>query len=111
MQTRYYRINVTKQAEEQIRGIVRYIAFVLENPDAALNLLEQFDFGMDSLKKFPQRAALTEGKWGTFGIRYLVVNNYLMYFIVEEKLLEVQIIAVVYGGREQNNFLTELIEK
>ncbi len=38
-----FEVRLTKQAEEQLRGIAWHIAVVLKNPDAAETLMDSFD--------------------------------------------------------------------
>ncbi len=94
-----------------MRDIARYIAIDLKNTDAAVHLLDLFDQTIQSLQEFPQRISLTdEDIWRNQGIHRAVIQNYLMYFWINEVSAEVQVIAVIYGKRSQRDALAETIQ-
>ena len=106
-----YRIKITSQAKLQIRDIAKYIALELQNPDAALKLIDLFEKAIQSLEQFPERYALVEEKiWRDRKVHYVVVNNYLVYFKVDTAKFEIYVIAVIYGGRNQQQALLEIVE-
>lgn len=110
MEIKRYRIHITPQAEQQVRNIIRYIAFDLQNPDAALHMLDLFDQTIQSLQEFPQRISLTnEDVWRDQGIRRAVIQSYLIYFWIDEVSSSVEIIAVIYGKRSQSRALAEIM--
>lgn len=104
-----YSVEVTLQASEQIREIVLYVAKELKNKDAALGLLDAFENAILSLEEFPERVALTqEEPWRSEGVHLLIVENYNVYFWIDDKT--VRVTAVVYQKREQRKQL-ELMRK
>ena len=104
-----YSVEVTLQASEQMREIVLYVAKELKNKDAALGLLDAFENAILSLEEFPERVALTqEEPWRSEGVHLLIVENYNVYFWIEDKT--VRVTAVVYQKREQRKQL-ELMRK
>lgn len=97
-----YTVLMTPQAEEQLQEIVRYIADTLQEPIAAIRLLDTLENEIDSLSIFPARAALTEEEpWRSYGIHKIPVKNYLIYFWIDETDKTVHITAVIYGKRDQ----------
>lgn len=104
-----YSVQVTKQAEAQMREIALYIAVQLQNPAAALALLDAFEKMLDSLREFPQRIALAgEEPWRSQGVHKAVIKNYLMYFWINEEEAVVKVTAVVYSGRSQRSALENM---
>jgi len=104
-----YIVKITSQAEEQIQEIVHYITHELQAPDAALHLLDTFDKIFSSLSHFPQRIALVDDEpWHTNGIHHLPVKNFFVYFWIDEDNMKVQIIAVIYGKRDQLRQLSQM---
>lgn len=104
-----YSVEVTLQASEQMREIVLYVAKELKNKDAALGLLDAFENAILSLEEFPERVALTqEEPWRSEGVHLLIVENYNVYFWIDDKT--VRVTAVVYQKREQRKQL-ELMRK
>lgn len=104
-----YTVLVTPQAEEQLQEIVRYIANTLQEPLAAIRLLDALENEIASLSIFPARAALTEEEpWRSYGIHKIPVKNYLIYFWIDETDKTVHITAVIYGKRDQRQQLKKM---
>ena len=104
-----YTIRVTAQAQEQLREIAHYIAYELQAPETALRMLETLETAMNTLSLFPSRIALTEEEpWRSRGVRRMPVKNYLVYFWIDEAAYIVQIMAVIYGRRDQAERLAEM---
>ncbi|MDD6193393.1 MAG: type II toxin-antitoxin system RelE/ParE family toxin [Lachnospiraceae bacterium] len=97
-----YEVKVTRQAQEQMAEIVDYITFELFAPDAAHNLLDKMENSIMALTEFPERNQLIdEEPWRTKGIRKIVVNNFLVYYWINNVEKKVHITAVIYSKREQ----------
>lgn len=97
-----YHVKVTPQAQEQMREIAHYIAFELQAPDTAMRMLATLEDAITSLSHYPGRIALTEEEpWHSYGVHKMPVKNYLVYFWIDETACKVQIMAVVYGKRDQ----------
>lgn len=104
-----YTVKITRQAQEQIREIVRYIRFMLQAPETAMKMLDTLQREIASLAQFPYRVPLTEEEpWHSQGIHKFSVKNYLIYFWVDEKTRTVQIIGVVYARKAQRHQLSNL---
>lgn len=104
-----YTVVVTPQAECQLREIVHHISKELLEPDTARALLDALEKAMASLNSLPQRAALVEEEpWHSQGIRKLLCRNFLIYFWADKMSFTVQILAVVYGRRDQLKMLRHL---
>ena len=114
-----YEVRVTRQALEQMKEIVHYISYDLMSPAAADNLLDRFKAEILKLSSLPKKYALieeepwrTEGssrgceepddkREETAGIRKMVVQNFLIYYWVDDDNSRVQVTAVIYGRRDQ----------
>ena len=106
---KHYQIHITRQAEEQMREIARYIAVELQNPDAAEGLLDALGESMQSLCVFPAKLPLVlEEPWRSEGIHRMSVKNFLFYFWIDEENERVQITGVVYEKRNQKKFLKKM---
>lgn len=58
---------------------------------------------------FPNRVSLTEEEpWHSQGIHKFSVKNYLVYFWVNETERKVQVTGVVYGRRDQREYLSNM---
>lgn len=104
-----YTVKITPQAQKQLEEITHYIAFTLQAPEAALDLLEKLEHEIASLSNFPSRIARTEEEpWHSLGIRKMPVKNYLVYLWIDEETRSVQVTAVVYGRRDQRRQLSQM---
>ena len=102
-------VRVTRQALEQMKEIVHYISNDLIAPDAAGNLLDKMKAEITKLSSFPKKQALIdEEPWRTDGVRKLVVNNFLIYYWVDDENNRVQVTAVIYSRRDQIRQLSNM---
>ena len=104
-----YEVRVTRQALEQMKEIVHYISNDLMAPVAAGNLLDKMKAEITKLSSFPKKQALIdEEPWRTDGVRKLVVNNFLIYYWVDDENNRVQVTAVIYSRRDQIRQLSNM---
>lgn len=104
-----YKIKVTRQAKEHLALIREYIATELKEPIIAKRILELLKSEMMSLQTMPYRVkCIDEQPWCEIGFRRIRVKNYYVYFCVDENRKEVQILAVIYVGRDQATQLERL---
>ena len=104
-----YKVKITPQASEQMSEIFGYISGTLKEAVAAERLLQELQKSILSLNTMPKRVLLTdEEPWRSYGIRKMLVKNFLVYFWVNEELKEVHITAVVYGRRAQSEQLEQM---
>lgn len=50
-----------------------------------------------------------EELWHSRGIRFLSVDNYLIFYLLEEPQNTVNIVRIMYGGREVRRQLSETV--
>lgn len=104
-----YQVQVTEQAERQMREIARYITSELKAPNAALRLFDELEKSISSLSDLPGRVSLTdEEPWRSNGLRRMPVRNYLVYFWINEAELTVHVTAVIYHARDQKRQLSQM---
>ena len=97
-----YDVKVTGQALSQMGEIVDYISHVLCAPEAAYNLLERLEKEITDLSEMPGKFRLIdEEPWKSEGVRKLVVNNFIVYYWIDEENTRVQVFAVIYEKRDQ----------
>ena len=75
-----YHLHITSVAERDISQAADYIEFVLKNPKAADDLLEETDQKINALLPFPQEHPIVEDKLlAAWGIRFTQIKNYLAF--------------------------------
>ena len=103
-----YDVHITDQAEEDLRSIYAYIAFQLhsvENASAQLNRLEGEIYSLD---QFPDRYRLYEKEpWYSRGVRRFPVDHYCVFYLPNKETMKVDIIRVLYAGRDIDRIMAE----
>ncbi len=95
-----YKIHITKTAETDLNTAIDYIEFTLLNPQAADNLLDKTVEAINKLSYMPQIHSLVEDSvLNAWGIRFIVINNYITFFTIDEQLKTVYILRYIYGKR------------
>ncbi len=103
-----YSVFVTKEAQRDIRESVCYIAGALSAHQAALKLEMALRKEIASLSYMPKRIkTVDEQPWKDEGVRRTRVQNYYIYFVVDDVQLEVSVIAVIYARRDQEEQMKE----
>ena len=91
-----YHLHITSVAQRDISQAADYIEFVLKNPKAADDLLEETDQKINALLPFPQEHPIVEDKLlAAWGIRFTQIKNYLAFYVVEEN--QVTVIRFLYA--------------
>ena len=91
-----------------MRDIYEYIACELLVPETAAGQTERIMKAIRSLEQMPMRHRLYEEEpWHSQGLRVLPVDNYLVFYLPDENSATVNIIRIMYGGRDIDKQLNE----
>ena len=91
-----YHLHITSVAQRDISQAADYIEFVLKNPKAADDLLEETDQKINALLPFSQEHPIVEDKLlAAWGILFTQIKNYLAFYVVEEN--QVTVIRFLYA--------------
>lgn len=97
-----YQVNLTDSAFVQLKEAIIYISNVLFEPEAANRWSDRIKKSISSLNNMPRRFPLVdEEPWRTEGIHKMTVDNFIVYYWVNDDTETVWITAVVYGRRDQ----------
>ena len=103
-----YQVHVTSSAERDIMRAADYIEFNLKNPDAANNLLDSITEQIGSLAIMPQKFALADDPvLASWGIRFVIVNNYLAFYTIDEKRQTVIVVRFLYQKSNWTSILQQ----
>lgn len=95
-----FRVNITRQAEEDLRGIFEYIAYELHSFQNAVGQLGRLEEEIGSLERMPDRYRAYEREpWFSRGLRIMPVDNYLVFYVPCRDTQTVDVIRILYGGR------------
>ena len=89
-----YSVNISSQADKDIRAIYEYIALTLMSPENANAQLSRLEDRINKLDNLPKRFPKYKNE-----IRFMPVDNYLVFYTVEDVSKNVSILRVMYGKR------------
>lgn len=105
------RIVYTDQARQDLKRIYEYIAYSLQSPQVARKMYQRLTRSARSLEYMPERNPLyREQPWREQGVRFLPVQNYLLFYTVNQETNTVTITRILYGGMDISRQLEESIE-
>lgn len=96
-----FTVEISEQADSDLRAIYEYIAFELLFPENASGQLDRLEKGIISLEEMPERYQRYEKEpWYSRGLRIFPIDNYVVCYIVDTEKRIVTVIRVMYGGRD-----------
>ncbi len=103
-----YSVKISKQAENDLRSIYEYIAFELKSSQNAQGQLGRLESNILKLKEMPKRFSVYEKEpWKSRNLRVMPVDNYLVFYIPDKENKIVNIVRVMYGGRDTEKQLNQ----
>lgn len=101
-----YTIHITTTAERDLNYAADYIEFVLKNPKAADDLLDEAEKRINSLADLPERFQLVNDPvLASWRIRFVIVNNYLAFYTVSHERKLVTVVRFLYQKSDWNAIL------
>ena len=102
----HYTVALARVAKQDLQDIYTHILYTLESPQAAENTLEALHKNMASLSHMPTRHPLLQSpSLNALGYRMIPVNNYLIFYSVQEKTVYVE--RVLYNKRDWHGLLPQ----
>lgn len=93
-------------AYQDLDEIDNYIRFQLSGPQAANNLMSKIENSIDKFQDFAYLGSeIYDAYLSQKGYRKLVVDNYIIFYLVDEKGSRIYIMRVLYGAREYRDLL------
>jgi len=101
-----YFVEVTDTAQSDLKEIVSYISIELKNPISAKRLLTKFKDNILSLEEMPKRQNLVNDEvLSSRGIRRLLVDNYMIFYVVDDSKNKVTVIRTLYARRDWESLI------
>ena len=105
-----FNVVYSSEARQDLRDIYEYIAYELLEPDTAAGQTNRIMKAARSLEQMPMRHRLYEEEpWHSQGLRFLPVDNYLIFYLPDETNNIVNILRIMYGGRDVKKQLDDTI--
>lgn len=103
-----FHVAYSAEARQDLRDIYEYIAYELLVPETAAGQTERIMKAVRSLEQMPMRHRLYEEEpWHSQGLRVLPVDHYLVFYLPDETSVTVNIIRIMYGGRDIDKQLND----
>lgn len=97
-----YNIEYLPIAEQDLTEIIEYI--MLDNPEAALSMLNQFDEAISTLEMFPYSGSIPNDiRLQSLDYRMLIVDNYLVFYVILDDTVEIR--RILHGKRKYSFLL------
>jgi len=101
-----YKIQITEPAENDLRAIGVYIAKELLELNTAKKVVAKIGEVIMKLEKLPLRNALVlDERLALQGIRRILIDNYIAFYIITEENKTVTIVRILYNRRDWINLL------
>ncbi|NOV00892.1 type II toxin-antitoxin system RelE/ParE family toxin [Paenibacillus planticolens] len=101
-----YRLVITELAEADLRDIADYIANELLEPTTARKMIAKIAEATFQLELMPFINGLVrDERLAADGIRHILVDSYIVFYVISEKEEIVTIIRILYGKRQWSSLL------
>lgn len=95
-----YRVEYSQEALVDIKSIYTYISQILYAPLTARRQVNRIRKEIRDLEAFPTKYVLVEWEpWASMKMHRLPIDNYIVFYFVDEQAMAVKIVRIVYGGR------------
>lgn len=90
-------IRLLSVAEEDLAEAITYIS--ADNPAAAMTLVDKMEKSLDTLAQHPHLGRVPDDlELMQLGYRYLIIDNYLIFYVIEAKAIIVH--RILHGARD-----------
>ncbi|PWM77768.1 MAG: type II toxin-antitoxin system RelE/ParE family toxin [Phascolarctobacterium sp.] len=101
-----YKIILAHQFSKDFESVYDYISFVLQNQTAAINITTLAQAKINTLPDFPEKYPLVNDiSLAHKQIRYIPVDNYLIFYRINKIKNEIQILRFLYAKSNWLNIL------
>lgn len=102
MPTDKYQVRLLSIAEEDFTEIISFIA--ADNPTAADAIANKIEKNLELLSENPNLCRIPrEEEIRNLGYRYLIIQNYLFFYTIEEKTIFIH--RILHGARNYKSLL------
>ena len=106
-----YQIIYSPESLDDLRAIYSYIAFEKPAPQNAEGQVNRIRQSIRSLDLFPEGHATVEWEpWASMGMRFLPVDNFSVYYLVDNDEGKVSIVHIFYSGCDVEHIIQTGIE-
>ena len=93
-----YSIEFSKEAKKDLIDIYSYIKYNLQDDNNTNNFIENLKSEINDLKEYPTSHPIVDYDLiRRLKIRKIIVNDYIVFYIVDDDKDKVQIVRIMYG--------------
>jgi len=101
-----HKVIIEISAQRDLQNILHYITDTLKEPVIARRIYMSIKEQILTLRQMPLRHSLVQDQpYTTMGVRKLLIENYIAFYIIDEEKCEVHVLRVLYNRREWQNIL------
>lgn len=101
-----YSVVYSPEAIDDLREIYSYIAFTLMVPETAQKQVNRIRKEVRSLDFMPFRYSLVDWEpWKSMGMHKVPIDNFVVYYTVDDGNRTVTVIRIFYAGRDTANIV------
>lgn len=103
-----YQVNITDEADRDLRSIFEYIAYDLLSIQNAVGQLSRLQREIQALCDMPERYRRYELEpWYSRGVRRMAVDNYCVFYLPNKEAQTVTVLRVLYGRSNMDQTVAE----
>lgn len=103
-----YKIEIAQPAVRDLQDILDYIANTLKESAIAQRIYTSIKKEILTLSSMPERNRVVDDEpYAAMGVRRLFVENYVIFYVVDQGRRSVHILRVLYNRREWQSILGE----
>lgn len=104
-----YDVQLTDEAEDDLRDIYEYFAFKRREPRLARKIYKLIMNKLNSLSHMPLRYPVyQEEPWKSRNVRQVFAGSYCAFYFVMENI--VKVLRIMYGGMDLSAALTKTLD-
>lgn len=106
-----FNVMYTIGAKKDLHNIFRYISEKLLAPENAVGQIERIMSAIRRLDTMPNRNRLyKEEPWYSRGVRFFPIDNYLVFYKVNDETETVYVVRIMYGGCDVHKQLSQTVD-
>ena len=106
-----YNIIYSESSKDDLKNIYEYIAYKLLSPATAVGQVERIMQAIRSLENMPMcNPVYHDDPWKSKGVRFIPVDNYLVFYLPREEDSNISIIRIIYKGRDIKKQMNETLD-
>lgn len=106
-----YLVIYSPEAKDDLKGIYSYIASTLLVPSIAEGQINRIRKTIRALDFMPSRNPVVDWEpWKSMGMHKVPVDNFVIFYTVDDSCVTVTIIRILYSGRDIANIAAEPLD-